>query len=237
MKYSRLLLLSFFVFLFAGSYAQNLTDIWSVQGKSSDGVEYKGDLEIKPFKSGFYALNWRLKTSDGDSVFLIGTGYYYRKDSRFIVAYCPDASRYGLFSYDLNEYGGLEGTGSWTSAQGKGAELMGGRLGKKEIPGSYEIVGRRPSGDIDNGMSETYIGTLAITKNLERFQLEWNLKDKVPYNGFGYVVGNNLVGVWGIGKEYGVKTYTIDADYAIGEGEWTSPNLEFKAFPEIIRRK
>ncbi|MFY0599401.1 MAG: hypothetical protein JXR03_06995 [Cyclobacteriaceae bacterium] len=221
-----------------GVYSQALDGEWNVTGETPKGQSYEGSIKMTFIGKAMYKLNWDVLYKGEDEIKTFpGTAFYDKENRKLTAAYGVETERYGLFSYDLNEEGGLFGTGLWTSHKGKGAELIGGELGKDVIEGRYEVVGRRPQGDVTKQISETYKGILEIKKNGKRYHLTWTLGDNTPYNGFGYVSGDKLVGVWGIGEDYGLETYTLDETRLLGTAKWTSPFYDFKPGMETISKK
>lgn len=232
--------LSFVILIFFSTniFSQALSGEWEVQGENPNQKLYEGTLQTSFIGKAMYKLQWDIKYEADDQIKTFpGTAFYEKDNKKLIAAYGVDSKRYGLFSYDLTEIGGLFGTGLWTSHQGKGAELIGGELGKDKIAGRYEVVGRRPQGDLELGISETYKGILEISKEGNRYYLVWTLGDDTPYNGFGYVSGDKLIGVWGIGEDYGLITYTLDATISMASAKWTSAFYDFKGGTETIIRK
>jgi hypothetical protein len=211
---------------------------WMVEGENPEGDAYEGSLNMEPINNLLYKLNWDIKYEDekGKQQFP-GTGLYDKKANIMYAAYGINTYRYGLVEYALNDKGGLQGNGSWTSHQGVGAELLAGQLNRSRIEGTYRVVGRRSKGDIAMGASETYEGTLKVRKEGEMYHLEWYLGDGTPYKGFAYRRGNNLVGVWGIGGSYGLEIYKFDADKNQATSTWTTPNYNYEQGKETITKK
>jgi len=218
-------------------FAQNLSGTWTVKGENPKGDAYEGTLDINPVSKIMYKLNWDLKYANKSrSQTFPGTGIYDKETNKMIAAYGIGTLRFGLFQYELNEKGGLQGAGSWTSHQGRGAELLGGRLNQKTISGTYEVVGRRSKDDVEMGASETYKGTLKITKDGDKYHLTWYLGDGTPFSGFGYISGGSLIGVWGIGGSYGLEIYSFNKSMDKATSEWTTPNYDFKMGSEKIMK-
>lgn len=220
-----------------GSYAQELEGKWSVEGQNPKGQGYEGELTMIKSSELFYRMQWNIFYDNKSQAEVFpGTGFLDKKNNKLIAAYGIGSLRYGLFTYDLNESGGLEGTGSWTSHLGRGAELIGGVLKKEQLPGIYEIVGKRSLGDMKLGVTSTYKGTLKIEKEGDLYKLNWYLGDGTPYEGFGYVSGGNLIGVWGIGGSFGLEIYDLDEDMKKGKSSWTSPSYDYQKGQESIQK-
>ncbi len=225
---------------FSSIWAQksDLEGTWKVEGANPNEVSYEGTLEIEALNNTLHKLQWdvRYENKSSSEVFP-GTGIYDKQSNRMYAAYGINTLRYGLIQYPLNEKGGLEGSGSWTSHQGVGAELIGGKLKRGKIEGTYEVVGRRSLGDVALGASETYSGTLKIKKEGNIYRLSWYLGDGTPYQGFAYKKRGNLIGVWGIGGSYGLEIYTFDADMQEANATWTTPNYDYEEGEETIMKQ
>ncbi len=220
-------------------HAQELEGTWKVSGSDPEDKNYTGKLTIDPVTDQWYRLGWEFNYTNKKGVNeYVGTGYYDPKRGELVTAYAMNSPRYGLFEYELNEKGGLFGTGNWTSQLGRGAELIGGKLNRSEIEGKYEVVGRRSQGDVSMGESETYKGTLEIRKQGNLFRLFWDLGGPEIFEGFGYLINNKLVGVWGPEKFYGMKIYAFDGDTENGISKnWTSPAFDYKPGSETIEKQ
>ena len=214
-----------------------LKGTWNVEGKTPQDVSYTGKLSIQPINAPLYKLTWgvRYGEENKDEVFP-GTALFNQRTGKMYAAYGIGTLRYGLISYPLTDEGGLEGSATWTSHNGGGAELLGGEL-DGDIEGTYEVVGRRAAGDVDQGVSETYSGTLKIMKLRDYYRLEWYLGDGMPYTGFAYKTDNALIGVWGIGGSYGLEVYTVSEDLKSAKSTWTSPTYNMKKGTESIRKR
>ncbi len=218
--------------------AQNdLKGTWEVEGKNPKSESYSGTLNMEPVTSVMYRLKWDIKYENkSQRESFPGTGLYDKKSNMMFAAYGIGTFRYGLLEYPLNEKGGLEGSGSWTSHKGRGAELLAGKLKRRNIEGTYEVVGRRSKGDVELGATEAYKGTLKIKKDGDIYHLNWYLGDGTPYSGFGYVIDNSLMGVWGIGGSYGLEVYTFDKNMKKATSEWMTPNYDYEEGAEILTR-
>jgi hypothetical protein len=220
-----------------GALAQSVEGKWSVEGQNPKGQGYEGELTITPTSELFHKLQWNILYDNKSQADIFpGTAFLDKKNKKMIAAYGIGTLRYGLFTYELNEEGGLAGNGSWVSHLGRGAELIGGMLNKKKLPGLYEIVGRRSVGDTKLGASDTYKGTLKIEKDGDMYKLNWYLGDGTPYEGFGYVSGGQLIGVWGIGGSFGLEIYSLNEDMTAGKSTWTSPSYDYKQGREMIEK-
>ncbi|HCX21574.1 MAG: hypothetical protein CMB80_10090 [Flammeovirgaceae bacterium] len=240
MKKLKTILVSAFLVLTLSSIAQQrIQGMWKVSGRDPSGTDYSGNLKIDTINQKWYRLIWEIKYPGKKGVTEFrGTGFYDPNSVELITAYGATNPRYGLFEYELNEKGGLFGTGNWTSQLGRGAELIGGKLNKSMVEGTYEVVGRRSQGDVEIGASETYKGTLRITKEGEMYHVIWELGESEPFEGFGYVINDKLVGVWGMGKAFGMKIYSLDGEQNSGvSDDWTSPFYSFKAGQETIEKQ
>jgi hypothetical protein len=214
-----------------------LAGVWDVQGQSPKGLSYEGKLDIKAVNAPLYRLTWDIQYEDEEkNQTYPGTAIFNQKEGKMYAAYGINTLRYGLISYPLTEEGGLQGSASWTSHNGGGAELLGGVL-DGDIEGTYEVVGRRSKGDVDQGVSETYAGTLIIKKVREHYRLEWYLGDGMPYTGFAYKTDTALIGAWGIDGSYGLETYTIGRDLKRAKGIWVSPDYEMMEGSEMLRKR
>lgn len=236
-KFTLSILVSFL--LSFGLQAQTLTGEWNVSGKNPEKVGYEGVLNVEQVNKTLHTLNWDVKYADQKKRQQFpGTGIYDPSSNVMYAAYGIETYRYGLVSYPLNDKGGIKGSGSWTSHKGIGSELLAGKLMRSEIAGTYQVVGRRSTGDMELGASETYEGTLKIKKGENgRYMLEWYLGDGTPYKGFAYKTKNALVGVWGIGGAFGLLTYTFDEDKATAKATWTSPNYDYMEGVEELEKK
>ena len=214
-----------------------LKGTWAVEGETPKNVSYTGKLSIQPINAPLYKLTWGVRYGEEtkNEVFP-GTALFNQRTGKMYAAYGIGTLRYGLISYPLTDEGGLEGSATWTSHNGGGAELLGGKL-DGDIEGTYEVVGRRSDGDVDQGVSETYSGTLKIMKLRDYYRLEWYLGDGMPYTGFAYKTDTALIGVWGIGGSYGLEIYTVDEDLQSATSTWTSPSYDMKKGTETISRR
>ena len=226
MMTSRILFFATWLLLATGLMAQNdqLLGTWSVAGQNPQGVAYEGEMEIEPVSSNLYTLNWAVTYGEDESLTFPGTALYDTEGNVMFAAYGIGNLRYGLCVYPLNDKGGLAGEGDWTSHNGIGNELLAGKLNRSRITGTYDVVGTRSEGDVALGAAETYSGTLKISKQDDLYRLEWFLGDGMPYTGVAYKAGDNLVGVWGIGKSYGLERYQFSDDMQSAQSTWISPN-------------
>ncbi len=216
---------------------QPLEGKWVVTGANPEGDSYVGTLEIDALNKVLHKMTWEVKYEDETQKQKFpGTGIFDPESNVMYAAYGIDTYRYGLIVYELNDKGGLEGSGSWTSHKGLGAELLAGKLNRSKIEGVYQVAGRRSKGDVEMGASELYDGTLIIKKKDDRYRLEWYLGDGAPYQGFAYKTKNGLVGAWGIGGAYGLEIYTFEEDKKQAESSWTTPNYDFKRGTEKISK-
>lgn len=210
----------------AGAQEAPLAGKWSVAGTNPEGDKYRGDLQIDAINSLLYQLRWDVQyEGEPQRDEFPGTALYDKDNQVMYAAYGIGTLRYGLVVYPLNEKGGLEGEGQWTSHQGIGAELLAGKLNRKNIAGTYQVVGRRSKGDVELGASETYQGTLSITKDGDVYNMTWTLGDGAPYSGFAYKTGGQLVGAWGIGGSYGLEIYTFD-NMNQATATWVTPSYK-----------
>jgi len=219
--------------------AQNwLTGEWNVKGTNPEGDAYEGALEIEADNRPLYKLQWEVDYEDEPNTQTFpGTALFDKERNVMYAAYGIGTLRYGLVSYPLNEKGGLQGSGNWTSHQGVGAELLAGKLNRRRLAGTYQVVGRRSKGDVEMGASETYEGTLKIKKDGDMYRLEWYLGDGTPYKGFAYKTENALVGAWGIGGSYGLEIYTFNEDRKGAESIWMTPNYGEGKGKEMITKR
>lgn len=212
---------------------------WSVKGTNPAGEAYEGQLKIKPINVPLYQLTWDVKYENRDKRQTFpGTALIDQKSDKMYAAYGINTLRYGLIYYPLNEEDGLEGSATWTSHNGVGAELLGGEFGGDKIAGTYQVVGRRSPSDVDQGAAETYDGTLIVRKPKEgRYKLEWYLGDGMPYEGFAYKTDKALIGVWGIGGSYGLEIYELADNRKSAEAKWYTPIFKDTPGTEQIRKQ
>jgi len=220
-------------------YAQNpdLSGIWKVEGENPEEVKYDGTLTMKKQSKVHYTLNWNIDYEHQEQKLKYpGTAIFDTESEKMYAAYGVETFRYGLIVYELNEYGGLAGRASWTSHKGMGTELIAGQLGKRKVAGTYEVAGKRSKGAVELGVSETYSGTLKVIQKENRFDLQWFLGDGQPYTGFAYRVGDQLIGVWGIGDSYGMEMYQFDDQLKSATSEWVSPAYDYDKGLEYIEK-
>lgn len=211
---------------------------YEVDGVNPNAESYEGTVNIVPKSGNMYSLLWDVQyEGQEEGLIFSGLGIFDPATKKLFAAYGIGNQRFGLFTYPLNEKGGLDGSCSWTSLNGVGSELIGGKLNRKEIAGLYEVVGRRSLGDAEAGNSLTYKGTLKVRKREQVYILEWYLGDGTPYNGLGYISGNQLIGVWGIGELYGLETYHFNDELSKAEADWISPIHDYKTGKESIKLK
>lgn len=214
-----------------------LKGTWDVQGQNPKGLSYEGKLNVQPINVPLYKLTWDVQYEGAsDNQTYPGTAIFNQKTGKMYAAYGINTLRYGLISYPLTAEGGLEGAATWTSHNGGGAELLAGML-DDEIEGTYDVVGRRSKGDVDQGVSETYSGTLIISKIRDHYRLEWYLGDGMPYRGFAYKTDTALIGVWGIGGSYGLEIYTVSDDLKTAKAVWMTPDYDMLEGEEKIRKR
>lgn len=227
MTIPRIILLNILFFLSLGTWAQDSpAGEWTVQGENPQGTAYQGELDIEAISGDFYRLAWDVDYGEAEEQLTFpGTGFYRPSQNVMFAAYGIGNLRYGLCIYPLNEKGGLEGEGDWTSHRGIGSELLAGKLNRSSIVGTYEVVGTRSKGDVEIGASESYTGTLRISKRDDNiYVLKWFLGDGLPYSGFAYKTNGYLIGVWGVGSSYGLEKYEFSEDMQTAEATWISPN-------------
>lgn len=220
-----------------GLEAQNksMEGVWDVTGTNPEGVAYEGKLKIKAINKPLYQMAWDVKYENAEkNQTFPGTALVDQKTDIMYAAYGINTLRYGLISYPLEEDGSLQGSATWTSHKGVGAELLGNKRGDDKIVGTYEVVGRRAPEDANLGAANTYDGTLIISKKGDRYELAWYLGDGKPYKGFAYKTENALIGVWGIGGSYGMEIYTLSENRKKAEATWTTPSYEMGAGKEVI---
>ena len=194
--------------------AQDLSGSYGIKGKDASGDSFTSTFSFEKHLDSIYFVKGMRKYKSGKEVAIDGTGILDLKNRQLSIAFGLNESRYGLMFYSLNDNGGLDGLGWWFSPSGDGAELMDlENPEQSEIAGEYPVTGITAEGDLDKGAEPSYEGTLSITEVNKKYRLGWDLKNGLNYGGLGIVTGKQLVGVWGLDKDYGLEIFQFNDDY------------------------
>ena len=96
------------------------------------------------------------------------------------------------------------------------------------IAGTYTI-----SSASNPGGGPGYRGTVAITRQGPHYALDWTIAGSTPYKGVGIQTGNLLGVGWGMGTNYGVVVYRVNAGTLTGT--WTSAQSVGQVGTEVLQ--